>query len=126
MIPERLLYKEYTGCATLFRAIFSEKNSEKGTSVVQKNSGKGCDVWKKFQIGLIILMTQMTNQKKTELIDDLDLAWTKNPQLSENFQKMETICPKTALKIVFWRPPLDVKISKKVLLFRQNFQKGSM
>ena len=33
----------------------------------------------------------MTNQKKTELIDFFDLAWTKNPQFLENFLKMEAI-----------------------------------
>ena len=42
-------------------------------------------------------MTQMTNQKKTELIDFFDPVWTKNPQFSENFFKMEAIffqnCP---------------------------------
>ena len=36
-------------------------------------------------------MTQMTNQKKTELIDFFDLVWTKNPQFLENFWKMEAI-----------------------------------
>ena len=35
-------------------------------------------------------MTQMTNQKKTELIDFLDLVWTK-PQFLENVWKMEAI-----------------------------------
>ena len=42
--------------------------------------GKGYNVWKKFQMGSVILMTQMANQKKTELIDDFNLVWTKNPQ----------------------------------------------
>ena len=51
------------------RVIFSRKNSEKGMSVFDKNSGKGYNSCKKFQIGSVILMTQMTNQKKTELID---------------------------------------------------------
>ena len=36
-------------------------------------------------------MTQMTNQKKTELIYFFDLVWTKNPQFLENFLKMEAI-----------------------------------
>ena len=49
-------------------------------SIFQKNSGKVYSVWKKFQIESVILMTQMTNQKKTELIDDFNLVWTKNPQ----------------------------------------------
>ena len=43
-------------------------------SVFHKNSGK------KFQIGSVILMAQMTNQKKTELIDYFDIVWPKNPQ----------------------------------------------
>ena len=38
------------------------------------------NVWEKFQIESVILMTQMANQKKTELTDDFDLVWTKNPQ----------------------------------------------
>ena len=42
-------------------------------SIFHKNSGKGYNICKKFQIGSIILMTQMTNQKKTELIDFFDL-----------------------------------------------------
>ena len=69
------------------RVIFSRKNSEKGMSIFHKNSGKG----EKFQIGSVILMAQMTNQKKTELIDFFDLVWTKNPQFLENFLKMEAI-----------------------------------
>ena len=36
-------------------------------------------------------MTQMTMQKKTELIDFFDLVWTKNPQFLENVLKMEAI-----------------------------------
>ena len=50
-------------------------------SVFHKNSGKGYNIWKKFQIGPVILMAQMSNEKKTELIDYFDLVWTKNPQL---------------------------------------------
>ena len=59
---------------------FSRKNSEKGMSIFHKNSEKGYNIWKKFQIGSVILMTQMTNQKKIELIDYFDLVGTKNPQ----------------------------------------------
>ena len=70
---------------------FSRKNSEKGISIFRKNSGKGYNICKKFQIGTVILMTQMTNQKKTELIDLFDLVWTKNPQFLENVLKMEAI-----------------------------------
>ena len=60
-------------------------------SIFHKNSGRGYNICKKFQIGSVILMTQMTNQKKTELIDFFDLVWTKNPQFLENFLKMEAI-----------------------------------
>ena len=96
-------------------------------SIFHKNSGKGYNICKKFQIGSVILMTQMTSQKKTELIDFFDLVWTRNPQFFENFLKMEAIFrPKTALKIVLWRPPLGTKIPKRVQLFRQKFQKGSI
>ena len=73
------------------RVTFSRKNSEKGMSIFDKNSGKGYNICKKFQIGSVILMTQITNQKKTELIDFFDLVWTKNPQFLEIFLKMEAI-----------------------------------
>ena len=106
--------------------IFSRKNSEKGMSIFHINSGKGYNICKKFQIGSVILMTQMTNQKKTELIDFFDLVWTKNPQFLENFLKMEAIFSQNSLKIVLWRPPLGTKIPKRVQLFRQKFQKGSI
>ena len=78
------------------RVIFSRKNSEKGMSIFHRNSGKGYNICKKFQMGSVILMTQMTNQKKTELIDFFDLVWTKNPQFLENFLKMEAIFPQNS------------------------------
>ena len=56
------------------------KNYEKGMSIFHKNSGKGYNICKTFQIGPVILMAQMTNQKKTELIDYFHLVWTKHPQ----------------------------------------------
>ena len=62
------------------RVVFSKKNSVKGMSFFRKNSGKDYNICKKFQIGSVILMAQMTNQKKTGLIDYFDLVWTKNPQ----------------------------------------------
>ena len=50
-------------------------------SIFHKNSGKGYNICKKkFQIGSVILMAQMTKQKKAELIDYFHLVWTKNPQ----------------------------------------------
>ena len=60
-------------------------------SIFHKNSGKGYNICKKFQIGSVILMTQMTNQNKTELIDFFGLVWRKDPQFLENFLKMEAI-----------------------------------
>ena len=50
-------------------------------SIFHKNSGKSYNIWKKFQIGSGILIAQMTNQTKAELIDYFDLVWTKNPQI---------------------------------------------
>ena len=78
------------------RVIFSRKNSEKGMSIFHRNSGKGYNICKKSQIGSVILMTQMTNQKKTELIDFFDLVWKKNPQFLENVLKMEAIFPQNS------------------------------
>ena len=49
-------------------------------SIFHKNSGKGNDMGKKFQVGSVILMAQMTSQKETELIDYFHLVWTKDPQ----------------------------------------------
>ena len=77
-------------CATSYGHTFKKK-FRKGYANFHKNSGKGYNICKKFQIGSVILMTQMTNQKKTELIDLFDLVWTKSPQLLENFLKMEAI-----------------------------------
>ena len=84
------------------RVVFSRKNSEKGMSIFHKNSGKGYNICKKFQIGSVILMAQITNQKKTELTDFFDLVWTKNPQFLEIFLKMEAIFfPKKPSKSYF-------------------------
>ena len=72
-----LPYEDVHGGVPRVRVIFSRKNSEKGMSIFHKNSGKGYNIYKKFQTGSVILMTQMTNQKKTELIDFFHLVWTK-------------------------------------------------
>ena len=59
-------------------------------------------------------MTQMTNQKKTELIDFFDLVWTKNPQFLEKFLK--------------WKPFLSKQLSESHfgdLHWAQKFRKGS-
>ena len=45
------------------RVIFSRKNSEKGMPIFHKNLGKGYNICKKFHIGSVILMTQMTIHK---------------------------------------------------------------
>ena len=71
-------------------------------------------------------MTQITNQKKNELIDFFDLVWKKIHNFGKFFWKWKPFFPKTALKIVLWRPPLGTKIPKRVQLFRQKFQKGSI
>ena len=84
------------------RVIFSTKNSEKGMSIFHKNSGKDYNICKKFQIGSVILMTEMTNRKKTELIDFFDLVWTKNLQFLENFLKMEAIFSQNSPQISYF------------------------
>ena len=64
-----LLYEGYTGvCHEL------GKISEKGMSIFNKNSGKDYNIWKKFQIGSVIFMAQMTKQKKAQLIDYFGLV----------------------------------------------------
>ena len=88
-----------------------EKYPKSVCQLFHKNSGK------KFQIGSVILMAQMTNQKKTELIDYFDIVWTKNPQILESFGKWKPFFLKTAIKIVFWRPPVRHKTSEKGTTF---------
>ena len=83
------------------RVIFSRKNSEKGMSIFHKNSGKGYKICKKFQIGSVILMTQMTNQKKTELIDFFDLVWTKIHNFWKIFENGSHFFPKQPSKSYF-------------------------
>ena len=84
------------------RVIFSRKNSEKGMSIFHKNSGKGHNICKKFQIGSVILMTQMTNQKKTELIDFFDLIWTeKSTIFGKFFENGSHFLPKQLSKSYF-------------------------
>ena len=59
---------------------FQETNSEKGMSIFYKYLGKGYNTCNELQLGSVILMAQMTNQKKTEMTDYFHLVWTKNPQ----------------------------------------------
>ena len=70
-------------------------------SIFHKNSEKGYNIWKKFQIGSVILMAQMTNQKKTELTDYFDLVWTKNPQFRIILRKWKPFLPKQPSKSYF-------------------------
>ena len=63
------------------------------------SSRKGYNVWKKFQIGSIILMSQMTNQRKTDLIDYFDLVWTKTPQFRKIFGKCKPFIPNQPSKL---------------------------
>ena len=83
------------------RVILSRKNSEKGMSIFHKNSGKGYNICKKFQIGSIILMTQMTNQKKTELIDFFDLVGQKIHNFGKFFENGSHFFPKQPSKSYF-------------------------
>ena len=64
---------------------FQGKVPKKGMSIFHKISGKGYNICKKFQIGSVILMAQMTNPKKTELTDYFHLIWTKKSAMFENF-----------------------------------------
>ena len=74
-----LPYEEYMGVCHELGSFFQEKIPKRLCQFFTKKSAKGYNIWKKFQIGSVILMAQMTNQKKTELIDYLDLVWAKNP-----------------------------------------------
>ena len=95
-------------------------------SIFHKNSEKGYNICKKFQIGSVILMTQMTNQKKTELIDFFDLVWTKNPQFLENVLKVEAIFSQNNPQNRTLETSVRHKNPKRVQLFLQKFQKGSI
>ena len=75
-----LLYEECTEVCHELGSYFQEKIPKRACQFFTKKSGKGYNICKKFQIGSVILMVQMTNQNKTELIDYFDLVWTKNPQ----------------------------------------------
>ena len=71
-------------------------------SIFHRDSGKGYNICKKFHIGSVTLMTQMTNQTKTELIDFFDLVWTKIHNFWKKFLKIEAIFfPKQPSKSYF-------------------------
>ena len=70
-------------------------------------------------------MTQMTNQKKTELIDFFDTVWTKNPQFLENFLKMEAIFSQNSPQNRTLETSIRHKSSEKGLTFSsKNSRKG--
>ena len=107
------------------KVIFSGKKFLKGYINFYRNSRKGYNICEKFQIGSVILMVQMTNQKKTELIDYFHLVWTKNPQFLENFLKIEGIFFQNSpqnriLETSIWHknsekgPPFSSKIPERV------------
>ena len=67
-----LPYEEYTGVCHELGSYFQEKNPKRVCQFCTKIPERAiCNICKKFQIGSVILMTQMTDQKKTELIDFL-------------------------------------------------------
>ena len=91
-------------------------------SIFHKNSGKGYNICKKFQVGSVILMTQITKQQNTELIDLFDLVWTKNPQFLENFLKIEAIFSQNSPQ----NRSLETTIRHKNSVKGPKFQKGSI
>ena len=72
-----LPYEEYIGVCHELKLHFQEKIPKRVCQLFYKYSGKGYNICKKLQIGSVILMAQMTNQKKT---DYFHLMWTKNSQ----------------------------------------------
>ena len=81
-----LPYEEYTGVCHELGSYFQEKIPKRVCQFFTKpSSGKGYNICKKFQIGSVILMTQMTNQKKTELIDFFDQFGLKIHNFWKNF-----------------------------------------
>ena len=79
-----LPYEEYIGVCHELGSYFQEKIPKRVCQFFTKIPERAIISGKKFQIGSVILMTQMINQKKTELIDFFDLVWTK----IHNFWKM--------------------------------------
>ena len=84
-----LPYEEYTGVCHELGPYFQEKIPKRVCQFFKKIQERAYNICKKFQIGSVILMKQMTNQKKTELIDFFDPVWPKNPQFLEIFLKKE-------------------------------------
>ena len=94
-------------------------------SIFDKNSEKGYKICKKFQIGSVILMTQITNQKKTELIDFFDLVWTKKSTIFGNFfENGSHFFPKQPSKSYFGDLHQAQKFRKGSNFFVKNSRKG--
>ena len=74
-----LPYEEYTGVCHELGSYFQEKIPKRVCQFFTKIPER-LNVCEKLQIWSIILMAQMTNQNKAELIDYFHLVWTKNPQ----------------------------------------------
>ena len=74
-----LPYEEYTGVCHEIGSHFQEKIPKRVCQFFTKKK-----IPERAIISVrswsAILMAQMTNQKKTELIDYFPLVWTKNPQ----------------------------------------------
>ena len=85
-------------------------------SIFHKNYEKGYNICKKFQIGSVILMSQMTNWKKTELIDFFDLVWTKKSTILEKFLEIEAI---------FYQNSPQNRTLETSIMQAQKFRKGS-
>ena len=121
-----LPYEEYTGVCYEIGSYLQEKIPKRVCQFFTKIPGKGYNICKKFQIGSVILMTQMTNQKKTELIDFFDLVWTKNRRFLENVLKMEAIFSKNSPQNRTLETSIRHKNSEKGPTFSSKFQKGSI
>ena len=71
-----LPYEEYMGVCHELGSYFQEKIPKRVCQFFTKIPERV----KKFQVGLVILIPQKTNQKKTALTDYFHPVWTKNPQ----------------------------------------------
>ena len=73
-----LPYEEYTGVRHEIGSYFQEKIPKKGISIFHKNSERAIITSvRNSRQGQLVFIAQMTNQKKTELIDYFHLVWTK-------------------------------------------------
>ena len=93
-------------------------------SIFQKNSGKDYNVRKKFQIGSVILMTQMTKQKNIKLIDGFDQVWIKIHNFRKTFEKWKPFFQKYPLKSYFVSYPNKLYIVGKRIYRRVRIIKN--